>query len=217
VQGTAIAAILIVLIALLGYVLPRVTDALDWHHLDERFGLIVIIVLGESFLTLLAGLSSLGSIPRPGFFVLTIVVAYCLWALYFSSVQVHGAPRTVGRLRLWMIGHAVLVFCAVAVAVEFSSLTVGAALGVAMEDGNWTALPLAGAIGSITLLTFVIQGAPRAIRVLHLVTLAILLVLAVVDTVYGASSSDLLVAVGALVVVADTVACALVNRRPSGS
>lgn len=217
VPAVAAAAILVVLIPLLAWVLPRVKASLDWHHLDERFGLIVIIVLGESFINLLATLGAVGSIPRPGFFVLTIVIAYCLWAIYFTSVQTVGAPRTVARLRLWIIGHALLVFSAVAVAVEFASLTVGQLEGVVMPDGNWTALPLAGAVGAVLLLTSTVQGADRAILRVHIVAFIALIALAAGDLLQLDSNSSLLVTVGAFVVIADTLACAIINRRPAGA
>ena len=216
-QGFAIVAILVIVVPLLASVLPGVKASLDWHHLDERFGLIVIIVLGESFLNLIATLSAVGSIPRPAYFVLTIVVAYCLWAIYFTSVQAIGAPRSQARLRVWILGHAVLVFAAVAVAVELTSLTVGQLKGVTMPDGNWTALPLAGAIGAILLLTATVQGARRSILWVHIVAFTVLLAIAAIDLVRGDSDSNTLVTIGALVVIADAVACAIVNRRPAGA
>lgn len=217
VPAVAAAAILVVLIPLLVFVLPRVKSSLDWHHLDERFGLIVIIVLGESFINLLATLGAVGSIPRPGFFVLTIVIAYCLWAIYFTSVQVVGAPRSTARLRLWIIGHALLVFSAVAVAVEFASLTVGQLDGVVLPDGNWTALPLAGAVGAVLLLTSTVQGANRSTLRVHIVAFIALVVLAVADLLQLDSNTSWFVTVGAFVVIADTIACAIINRRPAGA
>ena len=217
VQGFAVAAILVILVPLLAIVLPRVRASLDWHHLDERFGLIVIIVLGESFLNLIGSVSSVGSIPSMGFFTLTIVIAYCLWAIYFTSVQTVGAPRTVTRLRVWILGHAFLVFAAVAVGVEFTSLTVGQVKGVAMPDGNWTALPMAGAVGAVLLLTSMVQGARRQIVVVHIVAFATLVVLAAIDLAQVDSTSTVLVTIGAFVVIADTLACAVINRRPAGA
>ena len=216
VQAFALVAVLVILVPLLAYVLPRVKASLDWHHLDERFGLIVIIVLGETFLNLIATLSAVGSIPRPGYFVLTIVIAYCLWAIYFTSVQAVGAPRTAARLRVWIIGHALLVFSAVSVAVELTSLTVGQLTGVAMPDGNWTALPLAGAVGAVLLLTSTVQGAPRSILTVHIVTFAALIVLAAIDLAHVDTTSNILVTIGAFAVIADTLACAIITRRPAG-
>jgi low temperature requirement protein LtrA len=217
VQGFAVAAVLVILVPLFVVVLPRIKASLDWHHLDERFGLIVIIVLGESFLNLIATVSAVGSIPRPGYFGLTIVIAYCLWAMYFSSVQAIGAPRSLARLRLWIVGHALLVFSAVAVAVEFTSLTVGDASGVGMVDGNWTALPLAGAVGAVLLLTSTVQGASRRIVAVHSIAFAVLIVLALIDNVQSDVTSNALVTTGAFIVIADAVACGLLNRRPAGS
>ena len=217
VQGFAVAAILVIVVPLLAAVLPRVKASLDWHHLDERFGLIVIIVLGESFLNLIGSVSAVGSIPSPGFFGLTIVIAYCLWAIYFSSVQTVGAPRSLTRLRVWIIGHALLVFSAVAVGVELTSLTIGEAAAIAMPDGNWTALPMAGAVGAVLLLTSTVTGAKRSILIVHIAAFAALLVVALIDLVQADTTSNVLVLLGACVVIADAIACGIVNRRPAGA
>ena len=181
---------------------------------------IIMLTLAGSYPLLLASLfllGAVGSIPRPGFFVLTIVIAYCLWAIYFTSVQVVGAPRSTARLRLWIIGHALLVFSAVAVAVEFASLTVGQLDGVVLPDGNWTALPLAGAVGAVLLLTSTVQGANRSTLRVHIVAFIALVVLAVADLLQLDSNTSWFVTVGAFVVIADTIACAIINRRPAGA
>jgi uncharacterized membrane protein len=115
------------------------------------------------------------------------------------------------------VGHALLVFSAVAVAVEFTSLTVGDISGVEMVDGNWTALPLAGAVGAVLLLTSTVQGASRRIVMVHSIAFAVLIVLALIDNVQSDVTSNALVTTGAVVVIIDAVVCGLLNRRPAGA
>ena len=212
-----IIGVLLLLVPVLTVVLPGLAAQLDRHHLEERFGLLVIIVLGESFVNLVAKLGMLGAIPNLGYFILAFLVAYCLWSIYFSGVQAHGIPHSLGRLRAWIIGHAVLVVSAVAIAVALTDLTVNDAEEiVASGYQTWTPLPLLGAVAALTLLASTSERPSRAIVMVQVVATLAITALFVVDVARGVEHTGLFVALSSYVVIADAVACSLIRRRPPG-
>lgn len=206
-------AVVIAIVPLLVSVLPDVQSSLDLHHLGERFGLFVIIVLGESFINLVGALGSMGEIPNVLAFVSMFLVAYCVWSIYFTSVQAHRVPATVGGLRVWIAAHVLLLFSIVSVAVEFTDLTMHAVedLDIA-SNGNWTPLPLLGAMGALWILARLSPGVPVVMTRLHAWSVVALAALTAVDMARGAEQVPIWAFVGAAVVVADAVACAVITE-----
>lgn len=221
-QSSALAPILIVL-ALACLLIPITTvvisqvvasGGLDHHHLQERFGLFVIIVLGESFVGLLASLGNLGSIPNPLYFILTFAVAFSIWSIYFNSVIPYGFPRTTIRLRMWMLGHALLVLSIVSVAVELADLTLGEhGQSLLAPDGNWTAMPMLGVIAAILILSVALPDCPVAMRRVHAATAVVLVVLTVIDLALVDAPLSAFSLAGALLIAADASACAVIAHR----
>jgi len=79
----------------------------DMHHLAERFGLLTLIVLGESFVKVLSSLSQQGGLGwgtllNSG---LSLAITCSLWWLYFDDVA--GSRIKEGRLNpfIWIYGH----------------------------------------------------------------------------------------------------------------
>ena len=109
------------------------------HHIAERYGLLTLIVLGESILSAtaavqsaLAGgerLSALAPIIAGG-----MLIVYSLWWVYFDR-PAHDLLTTIRRAFVWGYGHY-FVFAAAA--------AVGAGLGVAVDAAGAHA-----AIGSV--------------------------------------------------------------------
>lgn len=211
-----LAGVAIVLVPVLTVVLKRVVTAgtLDTHHLEERFGLFVIIVLGESFVGLLAALGVLGDIPSPVFFVLTFVVSFCIWSLYFNAVLPFGMPDGMAGLRWWIAGHALLVLSMVSVAVEFADLTLQADSESPLKfQGSWTPLPLLGILSALAILMAVSQRCPPALRRVHYGAVAVVAILTVGDLLLVDPGFDGFTTTGAAVIVVDAVACAIVRQR----
>lgn len=206
-------AVVVVVVPLLVSVLPAVLPSLDLHHLGERFGLLVIIVLGESFINLVGALGSLGEIPNMLAFGSMFAVAYSIWAIYFTSVQAHRVPATIGALRIWIAAHVLLLFSIVAIAVEFTDLTMHdvTELDIA-SHGNWTPLPLLGAMAALWILARRSPGVPDVMKRLHAGGMAALAVLTAVDFARGAEQVPIWVFLGAAVVIADAVACAVIAK-----
>jgi len=206
----------VILLPIIWRVAPGILSSIDLHHLDERFGLLVIIVLGESFINLVSNLGTLGSIPNSVAFLLAFLIAYALWAIYFTGVQAYEMPSTIWAFRLWILAHLVFVTAAVAVAVEFTDLSTHAVADLNVTSGNWTSLPMIGALSAVALMTWRAKGAPRAMLRTHLVAIAALVGLFVVDIARGYEQMPWFVFAGAIVVIGDAAACAVIQRQTKG-
>jgi low temperature requirement protein LtrA len=98
-------------------------------HLPERMGLFTIIVLGESVLEVVAGVSTTEfDIYSMLILGLSLSIPFSLWWLYFDSVN--GAPiralREKGRIgvySLWLFGHFPLVVAITSVGVGLGYIT----------------------------------------------------------------------------------------------
>ncbi|MFL6498418.1 MAG: low temperature requirement protein A [Nitrososphaera sp.] len=98
-------------------------------HLPERMGLFTIIVLGESVLEVVAGVSSMKfDIYSMSMLALGLSIPFSLWWLYFDSVD--GVPiralREKGRFgvySIWLFGHFPLVVAITSVGVGLGYIT----------------------------------------------------------------------------------------------
>lgn len=117
---------------------------LDFGYLSERYGLLIIVVLGTSFVGVLGHLASgelSGSRVVKG--LLTALVALCIWWIYFDDVAGSRIRRTRGAWIIWLYGHLPLAFgiCALA-----ASLDVVVRLPLGEATGAPTAWFVAGAL-----------------------------------------------------------------------
>lgn len=84
-------------------------------HLPERFGLFTIIVLGESVAAVVRGVSGdAWSIASATSACMALVVAFCLWWLYFTRLDGGAIQRAregglTGRYQIWLYAHLPLV------------------------------------------------------------------------------------------------------------
>jgi low temperature requirement protein LtrA len=97
--------------------------AIDEDHLVERFGLLTIIVCGESFVKV-SLLASDGSLESLDLIVLgaLFVLVFSMWWSYFDDIPEAGLPSSVWRLRGWFFGHLFLQVFLVGVAVGYAKL-----------------------------------------------------------------------------------------------
>ena len=189
-------------------------DRIDLHHIEERFGLLVIIVLGESFINLIGVLGFKGYIPSPVFFVLTFVVTYAVWSVYFSSVLPAGTPTTARGLRAWAAGHALLVLAWVAVASAFSDLTL-TAFEAAHDgaEGRWSPLPMLAVVVALALLTRLARATDPAMLRVHLIAIGLLVALTLGDLFLTAQELPWFTLLAALVLLGDAIACTVLRMR----
>jgi low temperature requirement protein LtrA len=104
------------------------------HHITERYGLLTLIVLGESILSanaaiqtaLAAGAALSELIP---IIVGGLLIVYAMWWVYFDR-PVHDLLRSIRKAFIWGYGHY-FVFA--------SAAAVGAGLAVAVDAATHTA------------------------------------------------------------------------------
>ena len=82
------------------------------HHLIERYGLLNIIVLGETFIAITAmiQLQSGAAFPNPEFLwlaILSAIIAFSLWGVYFTD-EGHLSSDELRHALLWAYGHFAL-------------------------------------------------------------------------------------------------------------
>ena len=214
-----LAGLLVVIVPLFTVVIARVCrdGNLDDEHLGERIGLLVIIVLGESFVSLVASLSGLMTIPNPLFFVLTFLVTFALWSTYFSSVAPAGVPLRAGPLRAWLAVHWVLIVGLVFTAAGFASLVV--VPFDASEPGtaaDWTPTPLLLVLAALALLTW-LTGGRMALVWLHVGALVVLALLTATSLLASHGRINWEVAIAGVIVIADAAIAAALRRAPESA
>lgn len=133
----------------------RPTTVAMTHSLVERFGLIVIIVLGEVVVGVVRGMaeSSHGAMTiATG--VLSLVIGFGLWWNYFDLLGRKKPSSTRGAMAVWMYGHV-----PVAMAIAASGAGLVGLIGRAQDPGT----PLAPA----TLLSVSVAVVLLGVAVLH--------------------------------------------------
>ncbi len=79
---------------------------IDNEHLSERFGLLTIIVLGESFVKVLSDLAEDGaSMEQVGQASAVLLITCCLWWIYFDDIGGSKIREAPGAWLLWFFGH----------------------------------------------------------------------------------------------------------------
>jgi low temperature requirement protein LtrA len=165
--------------------------ALDISHLPERFGLFTIIVLGESVLAVISGVSakeqwdiSVVITAMLGFFL-----AFSLWWIYFSSVEGSAIRRTRYAGQIWVYAHLPLVMCLAAAGAGMKLIISHKAENLLPDAGLWL---FAGAIAfsfvsigiiNLTTVSKVFGRYGKVVVSSHFVGAAIVLGLAAVGTI----------------------------------
>jgi len=174
----------------------------------------VIISLGESFADLILALGAFDSIPNPPYLVLTFVVIYAVWAIYFRTVLPPGIPHGAGRVRAWLGAHYLLIFGSIGTAAGFSALAV-----VPFDDASAALasfrlpLPLLYVMVSFILLTWIAGASERSFLLVHTVAAALLLAIALVGILAFSDRPITMGALAAAIVVADVTVVAWIGRR----
>lgn len=196
-------------------VVGRCSALVNGEHLGERLGQLVIIVLGEAFIGLVTTLGGLSAIPNPVYFVLTFLVVFAIWTLYFSSVMPAGVPTSPGRLRAWLLMHVLLMFGAIGAAAVFSSLTLvpfGDESADLIQGAEWTTLPLFFVLVALASMTWIAGGRLTVLVRIYLVAAAVLLVMAAVGLVLTSGGSAWENVAGSVIVVGVALASVRISR-----
>jgi len=145
------------------YVGAGLSGSTGWRvhpsHLTERYGLVLIIALGEAFVAIGIGATGVGIGPREvGAAILGLLIATAFWLAYFDFFSIRGAqmlanregPRRVALARdVYAYGHLPMIVGVVLFA--FAMKTIVAHVG---EELDWAAgFALCGG-SALYLLTF---------------------------------------------------------------
>ncbi len=181
----------------------------DEHHLTERYGLLTIIVLGESFVKVLSSLAGSGhdifSLLQASF---VLLITCCLWWVYFDDVG--GSKIRKGRLSpiIWLYGHIPLQIGIVACGVAIKK-AVGFELdGIAPPAYRWLLSgTLAIAMASVALVDSVTERrhAELSDRMRVNVRMAAAIILLVLAPAGGAMNAGLYLALVTAICVAQVV------------
>lgn len=202
------------IVPLLFFVLNHRTtsEQIDATHLSERTGQLVLIVLGESFVSLIFSLSGESEIPNPLYFLLDFIVVLAIWTLYFTGVLPAGVPTTARRLRAWLGMHVILIFGAIATAGGFAALTLIPFRDSSSAQGLWTPLPLFYVMLGLLGLS-ILAHRPRVAVVSDGIIVALLAALSVLALWVIPAEAQWLTLVGAALVIVDAGLAAVSSRR----
>lgn len=79
---------------------------IDNEHLSERFGLLTIIVLGESFVKVLSDLAGDGAtLEQLAQASAVLLITCCVWWIYFDDIGGSRIREAPGAWLLWFLGH----------------------------------------------------------------------------------------------------------------
>ncbi len=80
---------------------------IDFEHLSERYGLLTLIVLGESFVKVLSQLSSTSSSSTQMLQALfVLLITCCIWWIYFDDVAGSCVKKKIPLASMiWLYGH----------------------------------------------------------------------------------------------------------------
>jgi low temperature requirement protein LtrA len=186
------------------------------HHFVERFGLLTIIVCGESFVkvSLLAADGTLDGIDI-SVLVTMFLFVFGVWWSYFDDVPKAGMRPEPGRTTGWLVGHLVVQLALVGSAVGFGKV-LGYELGTTLSGDQSLLLtvPLVGVLLGLALIGLCTRRVPRrALVTLRIGVAALVAVGAVLTWLTHWISADGGALVLALVVLAQAAVAAVLLRR----
>ncbi len=181
--------------------------------LNERFGVLLLIVLGDAFLQLLESLGALREIPAPGFVILSLVFVASVWLLYFPTMSEPELPTTPLTARIRIAAHFVLMLSAAYSIVAYVNLST-VLFGPNYKEGvHWTTWPVAGVAVAVLVLTLLHDKRWSARVWAHAVTSVVLIGMAV----QGRLSDDLVreidLVVANVVILVDALVALMLSRR----
>mgnify|MGYP000412459091 CR=1 FL=1 len=91
---------------------------IDHEHLSERYGLLTIIVLGESFVKVILGISAeAASFTVLSQAAITLLITCCIWWIYFDDVAQSELKKIAMAPTIWLFSHIPLQLGIIAVGV----------------------------------------------------------------------------------------------------
>lgn len=191
--------------------LPRAREQTSKHpidilHLSERYGLLTLIVLGESFVKVLTEVADRGSSGETVLMAaLGLAITCSLWWIYFDDVAGSRIKRKTLAPYLWLYAHLPMAIAITAVGVAIKKVVFLDTMAIAPSKYRWL---LCGALALALLSVAVIDAvterreaelSDRARVNMRLGSAALVLLTAVVGAALDAWVFVAMVAVGGIV------------------
>ncbi|MCO8255807.1 low temperature requirement protein A [Haladaptatus sp. AB618] len=182
-------------------------------HMDERFGLFTIVVLGESILGVASGTTDTNWQATAAIIAVAgFLIAVCFWWLYFAYSDSNIVNRFIrsdwiGAIRgsLYVYGHLPVFACITAFGIGIETTIVAGAEGHEFVGASQLILfgSTAGFLVTVTIIQWAgLHALPRSTIVTRFVGASIILVLATVSSHLGVLLTMLLLAGTFIVLVA---------------
>lgn len=189
------------------------------HALNERFGVLLLIVLGDAFLQLLEILGAKRTIANPMFLIYTLVLVAAIWMLYYPRLADVPLTKTVTAARMRVFAHYLLALSAAFSIVAYSVSADSGTESGHIQDGavKWTTLPVTGVVVAILVLTLIRDKRWSIAATMHSVTLALLIVVNVLGDVWFVLEREQDLVIAVTIVLIDAIAVlALARDRAVG-
>jgi low temperature requirement protein LtrA len=190
-------------------------NKISTHDLQERSGMLLLIILGEAFIVLVDSLAAAGTIPQPAFFVLSIVVVFAIWLLYFPQLAQFSRPETLRSTVSRFGAHFLLVMCSANAAAAYVSQTL-IPQDFTLENwgsDNWTALPLVFIVLAIMWLEYLDNPRWRMVQSIHAISAVVIAFLVLTSEANNSEWGGMSLALSALVLLADAIVCYMIRAR----
>lgn len=212
-----VAGVTVMLVSSVSVISRRISadSSLRPHELQERFGMLLLIVLGETFIVLVKTLGATDGIPQPLFFVLAISVVFAIWLLYFPRLAQFERPETAGWSGARFAAHFVLVVCSANAVAAFAAQTLlypsPGETGWGSDD--WSSLPLVVLLLAIVWLGYLDASRWTVIQTIHAVSALVILLFAGVGLSDNLDFGGAALAISAVVFLGDALVSDVVSRR----
>ncbi|MFT5685447.1 MAG: low temperature requirement protein LtrA [Myxococcota bacterium] len=111
---------------------------IDILHLSERYGLLTIIVLGESFVKVLTDVADRGGTPQTMLMAaLGLAITCSLWWIYFDDVAGSRIKRKTLAPYIWLYAHLPMGIAITAVGVAIKKVVFLDAMAIAPDKYRW--------------------------------------------------------------------------------
>lgn len=194
-------------------VAPRIlfsTAPIDSRILNERFGVLLLIVLGDAFLHLIHELGTVRALPQPLSLVLVLVFVLSVWLLYFPTISEPAQAATVAQARSRFIAHFILIASTAFSIVAYVDLAASQIPG--KETSHWSVLPVVGLLASIAWLTIPHDGSWSIAVRIHLVAAIAVAVVGVLTSVLSVLTWERGLVIAAALTLADAIVVIQVRR-----
>jgi low temperature requirement protein LtrA len=196
---------------------PRVlvsTNSINKLHLNERFGVLFLIVLGDAFLHLLHELGYLRVLPNPWDVALTIAFVFGLWVMYYPTISEPELPHSVSVARSRVAAHFLLIASAAFSIVAYVSMGSPQDLSESTTaNQGWSVLPLVGILVAVFWLTYLFDQRFSVSTTLHLLATGVVMAVGILASWLEVISWQSGLVIGAVVIVIDAALVLVVRKN----